>query len=203
MRCGCLHGCRLQWCRSRNLSMRAFVALMMPDALQDALERLQAELPTGRSVAPENLHVTLAFLDDRPEAQLRVLHDYLSDLSLPPVELKIQGLSVFGGKSPRVLVADVAASPQLTSLHRRIRSCAHEAEIELPRVRFRPHVTLQRFARRLDAGEIQRIGEVLQTHGGFSLPGVTIDRLGLYQSILLPDGPRYEVLADYPLEGAP
>lgn len=183
--------------------MRAFLALPLPEQVQILLERLQDELPPGRAVASENLHVTLAFLDDQPEAQLRVLHELLSEIALPALDLHVKGLSALGGKTPRLLVADVAPSSELSALQRKIRNTVHSAGIDLPRVRFHPHVTLVRFARRLEPGEIQRIGMALQTHGDFSLPGFGIDRFCLYQSTPLPDGPRYETLAEYPLGGAP
>ena len=46
--------------------MRAFLALDLPAAVLDAIADLQAALPTGRLVAPEALHLTLAFLDEQP-----------------------------------------------------------------------------------------------------------------------------------------
>ena len=51
----------------RRDGIRAFVALGMPEPIQDALERLQESLPASRLVAPETLHLTLAFLDTQPE----------------------------------------------------------------------------------------------------------------------------------------
>lgn len=179
--------------------MRAFLALPLPEHIQEALERLQDTLPLGRAVAPENLHLTLAFLDEQPEAHLRALHEQLSEIKAPVLELQIKGVNALGGKTPRVLVADVVPDPGLVALQRRIRNTVQAAGIALPRVRFRPHVTLMRFARRMEAAEMQPIGAALQGHGDFSLSPFHIDHFALFQSTLLPEGPRYEVLAEYPL----
>ena len=42
--------------------MRSFVAIDLPEAAREALERLQDDLPVGRPLAPETFHLTLAFL---------------------------------------------------------------------------------------------------------------------------------------------
>ena len=179
--------------------MRAFLALPVPEPVQDILARLQDEMDVGRPVAPENFHVTLAFLDDQSQAQLLHLHDGLSEVVSSALQLRIKGLSCLGGKTPRVLVADVDADAALVALHRKLRNVVQAAGIALPRVRFRPHVTLLRFARKMDAIGVQRLAATLQQQGGFELAPFEARQFNLYQSVLLPTGPRYEVLAEYPL----
>ena len=54
--------------------MRAFLALDLPQETRDALIRVQADLPVGRPVPCENLHLTLAFLDEQPHyADARIM----------------------------------------------------------------------------------------------------------------------------------
>jgi 2'-5' RNA ligase len=60
--------------------MRAFLALPLPDHATALLERLQQEIPVGRLVPPENLHLTLVFLGERSEAALEELHFALEAL---------------------------------------------------------------------------------------------------------------------------
>ncbi|WP_083100937.1 RNA 2',3'-cyclic phosphodiesterase [Pseudophaeobacter leonis] len=183
--------------------MRAFLGLPLPDPVLDAMEDLQAEIPVGRSVPPENLHITLAFLDDQPAAVLDALHQELCEVTAPGLSLSVQGLDLMGGKSPKVLCANIAPNAALTQLHSRLRTRVQAAGIELPRARFRPHVTLLRFARRLDSGALAKIGHALQAHGDFSIKDVPVESFNLYRSTLLPEGPRYDVLAQYPLDGLP
>lgn len=180
--------------------MRAFVGLPLPDAALDALERAQEGLAVGRQVPAENMHLTLAFLDDQPEPVLQALHQELAAVESPVLQLTFQGLDAFGGKLPRVLAAEVRKTPELSRLRDRVRSACLAAGILLARERFRPHVTLARFPRHLEAGQVERIAGFLQENAGFRQEAEA-SRLALFQSTLMPEGARYEVLAEYPLEG--
>ncbi|MEP2715823.1 RNA 2',3'-cyclic phosphodiesterase [Pseudophaeobacter sp.] len=183
--------------------MRCFLGLSLPDPVLDLVERLQDEIPVGRLVPSENLHITLAFLDDQPEYLLEALHQELSALQAPPLQLELRGLGVMGGKNPRVLSAEVTPNAELTRLHQRLRSMVQASGIELPRSRFRPHVTLARFGPRLQVGEQQKLQQVLQHYGGFCTPVFAVTQVTLYRSTLLPEGARYEALVEYPLNPAP
>ncbi|KIC23285.1 2'-5' RNA ligase [Leisingera sp. ANG1] len=180
--------------------MRAFVGLPLPDSALDALERVQERLTVGRQVPAENMHLTLAFLDDQPEAALQALHQLLAEISVPPLQLTFNGLDTFGGKLPRVLAAEVWKTPQLTHLRGQIRSACRTAGIELSRERFRPHVTLARFPRHMEAGQVQKIARFLAAASEFRLE-CEADSFALFQSTLAPEGARYDNLAEYPLEG--
>lgn len=180
--------------------MRAFVGLPLPDAALDALERLQEGLTVGRLVPAENLHLTLAFLDDQPEPVLEALHQALAEIGAPPLRLAFQGVETFGGKRPRVLAAEVRKSPELSGLRDSVRSACRAAGVELPRERFRPHVTLARFPRHLEPGQVEKIARYLAAASGFRLE-CSAETLALFRSTLAPEGARYDVLAEYPLQG--
>lgn len=180
--------------------MRAFVGLLLPDAALGALEQVQEGLTAGRHVPAENMHLTLAFLDDQPETVLQTLHRELVEISAPPVQLSFQGVNTFGGKLPRVLAAQVQKTPELARLRDRVRAACRTAGIELPRERFRPHVTFERFPRHLDAGQVDKVARYLAAASGFRFE-CEAARLALFQSTLAPQGARYDVLADYPLTG--
>jgi len=62
-------------------------------------------------------------------------------------------------------------------------------------------VTLTRFPRRMEPGQLAKLGRFLQSEAATRLPPVEVDHLALYASHLHPAGARYEVLAEYPLEG--
>lgn len=180
--------------------MRLFVAIALPDAVRDRLERLQSDLGAGRLVPPENMHVTLAFLDQQELPVAEALHDRLSDIDLPAFDMRISGVDVFDRRAPRLVFAGVERDAPLVALREKVRVAAHEAGIELRRERFRPHVTLGRFRHKMQAQERDRLGSFLEAHGNFALPPFRVDGFGLYRSTLGHDGPIYDLLAGYPLQ---
>ena len=181
--------------------MRSFVAIPVPDDAADRLAEVAAALGAGRAVPPENMHVTLAFLDDQPEQVLSDLSAQLSAIDLPRFEMRIRGLDVFGGRRPRLLIAGVETSEPLEQLRGKVRAAARAAGITLPRARFRPHVTLARFRRDITHGQVQRVGAFLASEAAFSAPPFTVRQFAVYQSRLDPGGARYQRLAEVPLAG--
>ena len=180
--------------------MRLFAAIDVPPVIRSALTRLQSDLRVGRLVAPENLHVTLAFLDDQSLQTAEILNETLAGISASCFDLRVAGLDVFDRAAPRLVCASVEPSEDLTALRNKVRSAARAAEIDLRRERFRPHVTLARFPRSMPRPDLDKLGAFLEAHGDFRLDPVRIERFGLYRSILGPDGPVYDLLADYPLD---
>lgn len=179
--------------------MRCFVALNLPETVLDSLCGVQQVVRAGRAVPRENMHLTLAFLEDQPEDVLEELHEDLSLIRVPPFEVVVSGLGSFGGDCPRMLYAGVEASPALIGLRRRVLSAARAAGIKLARERFQPHVTLARFRRDEGAQAATAVAWAMRTHGGLSLPAFQAKEFTLFQSKLTPGGAVHDPLAEYPL----
>ena len=179
--------------------MRAFLALALPQAPARAIARLQAQLPAGRAVPREKLHLTLAFLDDQPEERLEALHGELLGLHAPGFDIRLSGLGLFGGRLPKVLHVAAAPEPELLALHERVVAAARRAGIRPDRARYRPHVTIARFGRGLKRADAARLGRFLEAHGSFALPPFPVRAFALFRSILHPEGALHEELAAYPL----
>jgi 2'-5' RNA ligase len=177
--------------------MRAFLALPAPEPWITPLARAQAELPGGRKVDLDDLHLTLAFLDDQPEERLEALHEELEARSLQAAELVPAAYGVFGGGKPRVVVLDVAPTPDLTALRETVRRAVRAAGIALARERFRPHVTLVRHS--ASAPPDPRLAERLAALGPPDMPPAQAGAVTLWGSTLTPTGPVYEALASYPM----
>lgn len=169
--------------------MRSFVAIPIPDDTAKALAELQRRLDVGRRLPRDNLHLTLAFLDDQPEDVLETLHEELLQVRGEPFAISLSGL----GQHGRAVHLAVAETPALIDLHGSINRAISRAGITLPRRRFRPHVTIIR----LKSGtRLRRLhGEV----AGFGYENMPVDRFGLFASTLHPEGARYECLMEYPL----
>lgn len=124
--------------------MRLFIAVLFSDEMKDALIAAQNDLYDqgirGNYTREENLHLTLAFIGDYPEAE-SVL-DALSTVSFTPFELRLDGMGCFGD----LWWAGIGQSAALNSVVRRVRRALAEAGIPFDRKRFSPHITLLRKA---------------------------------------------------------
>ncbi len=179
--------------------MRAFVAIDLPPEVTGAFARLQDLLPFGRTLEEENLHLTLAFLDDQPVGLLEEVHLALEALHVPAFELQPKGIGTFGSRAPATLWAGLRDSDALAELHRRVRGAARLAGLDLPRERFRPHVTLARFRRPPGADDLERLRRFLQAHADFDAPAFVVRSFALYRSTLTQGGAIHEEIARYPL----
>lgn len=181
--------------------MRAFVAVAPPEAWIGPLVRAQGLVPGGRKVAPDDLHVTLAFLDEQPEERLEALHELLEARALPGATLRPMGYAAFGSPRLRAVVLDLAPDPGLAALRESVRGCCRAAGIKLGRERFRPHVTLVRFSGSAPA-DAARLPGALARIGAPDLEPAAVGAATLWRSRLTPDGPFYDALASYPLRAA-
>lgn len=177
--------------------MRLFLAVPVPDDQVGDLVRLQRGLRAGRRVAPDNFHLTLAFLGDIDEGRAGALAETLMAERLEGAEVTLRGTGHFGGDRPRVVYAGVASDPALDRLAARLRRLARTAGIEVEGGRFVPHVTLARLrGLREDAAAVAAFEAETQL---FRLPPFRPLALTLYQSRLHPDGARHDPLAAFPL----
>ncbi len=179
--------------------IRCFAALPLPATIEARLLAAQAAIPVGRAVDPDGLHVTLAFFGEQEEPVVEDLHHALAEIRAEPVPVAIDGLGMFGGREPRTLHAVVRPDPALAHLAARVRSAAETAGIALRRERFRPHVTLARFAAPPAGEDAAALHRYVETHAGLRAGPVAADAFGLWRSRLGKAGAHYEMLADYPL----
>lgn len=177
--------------------MRAFIALPIPEAAIAALIRLQSSLPTGKAVPEDNLHLTLAYLGDVSEDVLETLHDLLQSARLPASDIAFQGLGTFAEMERGLTFAAVTPTDPLTALQSKVAQLARSAGADLPRRRFRPHVTLTRANRQPKGPARDRLAAAIGVPT--DIPSFTAHALCLYHSNLSPTGARHEVLATYPL----
>ncbi|MGQ0564293.1 MAG: RNA 2',3'-cyclic phosphodiesterase [Gemmobacter sp.] len=177
--------------------IRAFLALALPPQVRSRLEVLQHLLPLSRAVDPDTFHLTLVFLGEVPDPVLVALDDDLQRLRLPPFDLTLSGVGLFGGGKPRAAWAGVAPSEPLTRLQAKLDHAARMAGALPDARRFRPHVTLGRFAPP-DPEDRLRLERAVVAQAGFAAGPFVVDEVTLYRSHLTRSGSEYQVLATYP-----
>ncbi|WP_243288598.1 RNA 2',3'-cyclic phosphodiesterase [Geothrix terrae] len=157
-------------------SLRLFFALPLPSALQASLGRWQAAHPgIDRWSRPEGLHLTLAFLGERPPEGLSALQALGAGVAgcHRAFPLATAGLGTFPtGPRARVLWLALAPSPILEALAADLRGALAAAGEAFDAKPFRAHLTLARLRRP-------------QPLGAFDAPPpatFTADRLVLFES---------------------
>ncbi|WP_192035670.1 RNA 2',3'-cyclic phosphodiesterase [Halomonas sp. YLGW01] len=165
---------------------RLFLALWPDPAVREALARTagQAHLAChGRPVAPEHLHLTLAFLGRVHDARLASLVALTEAFPCPAEAFSLDRFGYFprGGV---LWLGSQAPTPRLTTLHHRLWQALACEGLSPPERTFLPHVTLLRHA-------------VPPAPG--ALPGIALNwhytQLRLIESVITEEGPRYEGLA--------
>src|SRR5690242_21082602 len=87
---------------------RIFTGLELPATIIQSLSTLRGGLPGARWIDPENYHLTLRFMGDVDDDIAQEVASMLGRVKREPFELHMDGLTSFGGRKPRAVVASVA-----------------------------------------------------------------------------------------------
>ena len=177
---------------------RLFTGLEIPAEIGQTLSSLRGGLPGARWIDPENYHVTLRFIGDIDGIAANEIASMLFRVNRKPFEVALQGLSSFGGKKPRAVVASVVPSRPLIELQAELERLMQRIGLDPEGRKFTPHVTLAR----LRHPEVEKVTQWLAYHALYTSTEFTVGAFGLYSSKLTSDGSVYRVEQDYPLEGA-
>src|SRR6476620_7456284 len=117
---------------------RLFTALEIPADVQQSLSFLRGGVPGARWIDPQNYHLTLRFIGDIDDA---LAHDGVSRMAF---DLRVDGLTAFGGNKPRAIVAAAAPTRQLLELQAEHERLMRRIGLEPEGRKYTPHVTLAR-----------------------------------------------------------
>ena len=143
--------------RMENGKIRLFAALLPDDATVSALGHAARELRQdclrGNFVAPENYHVTLAFIGETAEAEKAA--EAVRAVEAAPFTLTLAKVGKFSRTRGDVYWYGVRRSAALEALYARTQEELTARGFELEARGFRPHVTLARDVIRKSNKEIQ------------------------------------------------
>jgi 2'-5' RNA ligase len=174
---------------------RLFTGLEIPKSLSDQLSLLRGGLPGARWIDPENYHLTLRFIGDVDDDIAQEIAWMLGKVRRKDFELRLDGLSSFGGKRPRAVVATVASSPSVMELQAEHERLMQRVGLDPEGRKYTPHVTL---ARLRDSSSFD-VAEYLSGRGAYRSPPFTVSRFVLFSSRASTGGGPYVVEAAYPL----
>jgi len=174
---------------------RIFTGLELPANVTQSLAMLRGGLPGARWIDPENYHLTLRFIGDVDDTVAREVAWLLGKVSRPPLELRFDGLSSFGGRRPRAVVAALAQTPALMELQAEHERLMQRVGLEPEGRKFTPHVTLAR----LRDSSSRQVADYLATRPFLEPLPFRVSRFVLFSSRASVGGGPYVVEAAYPL----
>lgn len=195
--------------------MRVFVAIDLTEEVREKitrfLEGVRGFTPEARWARPESLHLTLKFIGEQKEEQLKAIVERLRIIAASPMEIRFRDYGFFPtAKAPRVFWIGIEAGPPLASLASDI-DCTL-ADLKIPREDrpYSPHLTLARGGagsgspkwRKGDIpnpafAELQKRLAAMQD---LDFGTMTAREFFLYQSQLSPGGSKYTKLERFRLQ---
>jgi 2'-5' RNA ligase len=190
-------------------TIRAFIAIPLPEPLLEKLVTLQRQLAeqvpprSVRWVRAGGIHLTLKFLGDTPTEKLPEIKWALAAVArhAPVCTFTVGGLGCFPNpRRPRVVWVGVEEpTGRLAALQKAIEEvmvpCGYPPEGRS----FKPHLTLGRVQRRVSRSDVAKVGEVVAGTTVDLLAEVPADRFALIRSLLKPTGAEYTTLEQFPL----
>lgn len=190
--------------RLKSPRARLFVALDLPDELREGIVAWGREAladPALRPVAPESLHITLAFLGYRPEKEIEDIAAVVRERVGPAPWVELLDPEQRPPRGRARLYALPALSPGAEALQEGVAQGLAALGFYEPEKRpFWPHVTV---ARVRPEGRGSRRPAVVENPPGKLPEGMSeariCRRMTLYRSELQPSGARYAPLAQVEL----
>jgi 2'-5' RNA ligase len=185
--------------RDVQKTVRTFIGFKLPESVITQIRKVQDEIKTHdfrlKWVRPESIHLTLKFLGNIGESDVRSIETILEKTAagFSALSLSAKGVGVFPGlRRPRVLW--VGLSGEVDTLMRLQQTLEENlSTVGFPKEKrpFRGHLTLARVKAHLDS---RKIGAVLSVFGEFESDVFIADQMILFKSELKPEGAVYTEL---------
>lgn len=179
---------------------RCFIAVDVDDPeVRAAILRAQRVLETTgadvRSVEGENVHITLRFLGEIPEAMSMRVATLVRGISFTPLSLSFEGVGVFPAPSrPSVVWAGIEGDvPELLRVFTELEEGLKALGFEPERRPFQPHLTLCRVRSGRNRAQLM---EAVWSMEGERFGQLRVVRIKLKKSVLTRAGPIYSNLAE-------
>ncbi|NLF43329.1 MAG: RNA 2',3'-cyclic phosphodiesterase [Bacteroidales bacterium] len=149
-------------------------------------------------VRPENMHITLNFIGDTPEQKIPQIIESLERVgdSSQRFNSQIKSFGIFGRSgNPKVFWLGTDHEDEWNSLYNKIvRSLPMEEKEE----NFNAHLTLARI--KFFNNDSKALASYIENYKTKAFQEVNVHHFQLYQSMLLPTGPRYSVIREFELK---
>jgi 2'-5' RNA ligase len=178
------------------MSIRTFLALDLDEAVRDGLLAAARDFPEADSkirwVGRDNLHVTVKFLGDVPDADAAAVCEAVQHAgqAAEPFDFHVRGLRcVPPGRKVRMIWAGVREpTERFERLFEQLESALFDLGFPPEGRKFSPHVTLARVKSTRDAAGLCAAAA---RHAEADFGRVRAEQITVYASELTPRGPIY------------
>ena len=187
-------------------SIRAFLAIDLPEEIRDRIRGIQDRLKTNlkgvRWIRPEGIHLTLKFLGNISKNDILNISGMIEKQTkyVGPLMLKVGTVGTFPNlKRPRVLWLGIGGeTEQLITLQKKIDAALEDCGFKRETRTFRPHLTLGRIK---SPKGTSGLSQAIEDGKNFAAGSFHAACLALFKSDLTPKGAIYTKLAHSPFGG--
>jgi 2'-5' RNA ligase len=174
---------------------RLFTGIEIPHGIGQVLDLLRGGLPGARWIDAANYHLTLRFIGDVDDVVAQEVESMLGRVKRGGFDLHLDGLTSFGGRKPRAVVATVAPSQALIEMQNEQERLMQRIGLAPEGRKYIPHVTLAR----LRNSSSSDVAQYLSAHALFRTQAFAVSRFVLFSARASTGGGPYVVEASYPL----
>ena len=178
--------------------LRLFIALNVSDEIKEKAGKMVREFKAYDTdikwVAPENIHITLKFLEATEDNALPGVTASLTQIATTykPFYIKIYGTGTFPDKgSPRIIWVGAGETDMLLPLRRDIEYAMESLGYVRENKRFHPHLTVGRVRSRKG---MKSLLSGMEKYRSLHFGEAYVDSVDLMKSDLTPQGAEYTCL---------
>lgn len=171
-----------------------FISIELPEGIRNEVLKIQKELDMlgllkGKFTEIENLHLTLKFLGELSDVEVRAVKERLKEIEFEPFDLDLTELGVFSEKFVRIVWLG-ASGEEIFGLQRRIDDAMED--LFARENRFMGHLTIARPKR------VEQRKMFLEELAKIKVPKLKfrVDKIHLRESKLYPEGAEYRNLLE-------
>ncbi len=180
-------------------TVRAFIAIELKVETIAFIQKFQDGLRSyglkARWITPENIHLTLKFLGDINNEDVKKAGDALISATgeNAAIRLRAKSIGVFPGvKRPRIIWTGIAGqTKELLNLQKILDEKLQTFGFPKEKRPFKGHLTIARIKKKIDA---KRLIDAMKEFSGFESKTFMVDEVVLFKSELKPSGAVYSRL---------
>jgi len=172
--------------------MRCFISINIPKEITKEIECIQGELPDfyGKKTGLEDLHLTLKFLGEISEDEVKEVKNKLKEINVKDFETEIKYLGFFDDQKYGVIWLHLFSCDELQKQIDNILKNLFE-----PEKRFMSHLTIARVKQIRDKKKfLEELKKIKISKIKFK-----VENFYLMESKLTHEGPRYRIIEEYKL----